>query len=93
MLLDDHQTHGANLGQSACDPDPNLLGYMGFDDNSSVPLSSGSAPYVGYFIPHDPLSGVVGEDPSGAWRLIAKDTRHRTHGRLLCGFLDLFYGT
>jgi subtilisin-like proprotein convertase family protein len=92
VLLDDQETHGANFGEHACDPNPDLLSYMGFDDNSGTPLSSGSAPYSGYFIPHDPLSAVVGEDPSGGWRVIAKDTRHHRHGSLLCGFLDLYYG-
>ena len=91
VLLDDHETHGANLGENPCNPDPEFLGYTGFDDNSLMPLSSGSAPYSGYFIPHHPLSAVFGENPSGGWKVIAKDTRHLIHGRLLCGFLDLFY--
>jgi hypothetical protein len=32
VKLDDNETRGANFGEGVCDPDPSLLGYLGFDD-------------------------------------------------------------
>jgi subtilisin-like proprotein convertase family protein len=55
-------------------------------------LAEGSPPYTAYFQPRHPLSAVNGEPASGNWKLIVKDTHESRHGRLLCGFLDLYYG-
>jgi subtilisin-like proprotein convertase family protein len=56
----------------------------------SAPISSGSAPYTGYFQPAEPLSTLSGISPVGDWTLIVQDTRDGGDpGKLLCGLVLL----
>ena len=92
VLLSDHETHGRKLGRDPCAPDPNQLAFTGFwDSGVNGPISAGSPPYTGYFVPHDPLSAYAGANYGGNWQVIVKDTVPGKRGRLLCGAMSIYY--
>ena len=88
VLLSNGETHGENLGSGPCGEDFHTVDFTGFSDSASQNLASGSAPYVGDWLPNEPLSALTDISPEGRWTLIAKDTNSGGEkGRLLCGLL------
>ncbi|MBN2473342.1 MAG: proprotein convertase P-domain-containing protein [Pirellulales bacterium] len=59
------------------------------DDEASVPIGSGSAPFTGRFRPKEPLSAFDGEDPNGIWALELNDLAAGDSGTLQFWFLTL----
>ena len=83
-------THGEDLGTGACVTGQNSpTTYTGFRDSSAQSLAVGSAPYEGYWFPHDPLSAFLGQPMSAVWTLIVKDTHGGPAGKLKCGNLQI----
>lgn len=79
---------GNNYGAS-CSP---LDSRTTFDDKAAVPISSGSAPFVGTFRPDQPLSafaGKTGSGVNGTWRLHIVDSFRPDVGILQCWSLNL----
>jgi hypothetical protein len=92
VLLSDHDTRGRRLGRAPCAADPNDVDFTGFYDlGVDGPIGEGSAPYVGDFVPSEPLSAFAGRSIGGDWQLVAKDTEPGKRGRLLCGALSVYY--
>lgn len=50
----------------------NFLGTT-FDDGAGVPITQGTAPFQGTFVPEQPLSTLLGGDPNGTWTLQIQD--------------------
>jgi subtilisin-like proprotein convertase family protein len=44
-----------------------------FDDNASVPITGGTAPFTGSFTPEQPLSAFAGGNAAGTWTLRVTD--------------------
>jgi hypothetical protein len=95
VALSQGDTHGKNLGRGACDAEDSAAAeYTGFRDTMSQSLSSGSAPYVDWFQPAEPLSSLAGDPGPGKWQLIVKDTRDDgTAGVLKCGIIRIAYNS
>lgn len=90
VLLSDGETRGENLGSGPCGEDPDVVDFTGFADSASEGLEAGSAPYVGYWLPNEPLSALTGISQEGRWTLIVKDTNPGGEkGKLLCGLIIL----
>jgi subtilisin-like proprotein convertase family protein len=53
-----------------------------FDDDATTPISSGSAPFSGSFIPDSPLSDAAGIDAAGDWTLRVEDLAGGDQGSL-----------
>jgi hypothetical protein len=89
--LSNRDTRGRHLGSGACGAtsDPSTL-YTGFSPESSDPVTESSAPYVGLWSPARSLTGIIGIEPQGQWKLIARDVKDGRRGKLLCGILDIF---
>ncbi|MCP3979766.1 MAG: S8 family serine peptidase [bacterium] len=62
-----------------------------FDDDATTPISSGSAPFSGSFIPDTPLSDVDGIDAAGDWTLRVEDLAGGDQGTLNDWTLTLLY--
>jgi hypothetical protein len=93
VALSQGDTRGENLGKGPCvEGDPGATEYTGFRSSEAQDLSSGSAPYLGYFYPVGSLEAVTGDPGPGSWQLIVKDTRDGTGGTLKCAVLDLAFG-
>ncbi len=62
----------------------NSTNYTGtvFDDFADTPITSGSAPFTGSYIPEEPLSTFAGEDPDGTWTLEVHDQWPTDQGTL-----------
>jgi len=45
-----------------------------FDDSAATPISAGTAPFTGSFIPDAPLSAFNGKNALGAWKLFVVDS-------------------
>ncbi len=60
-----------------------------FDDQASVRIIDGSAPYTGLFIPEQFLANFIGENPSGAWSLEVIDDSVTDAGVLLDWSLEI----
>ncbi len=92
VVLSRGETRGDNLGTGPCvEGDPDATDYTGFRATSAQELSSGSAPYVGFFYPVESLAPLTGDPGPGSWELIVKDTHEGTGGALKCAFLRLAY--
>lgn len=61
-----------------------------FDDEASVPITSGSAPFTGYYKPEQALSAFDGKAPSGTWKLRIYDARNGDTGVLNSWCLKLY---
>jgi hypothetical protein len=44
-----------------------------FSDAATLPISSGTAPFTGFFLPEQPLATFTGEDVAGTWTLVVDD--------------------
>ena len=53
-----------------------------FDDDASVDIEDGSAPFTGSFVPEEPLSDFDGEGAGGLWTLTIADLATVDHGNL-----------
>lgn len=53
-----------------------------FDDQATVPIGAGNAPFAGSFQPSSPLSVLNGIDPNGIWRLEVADVALLDSGNL-----------
>ncbi len=53
------------------------------DDQASIAIGEGEAPFEGSFRPESSLAGLNGENARGAWTLVISDTRYKNTGRLL----------
>ena len=62
--------------------DNNMIGTV-FDDEASVPLSAGAAPYTGTFRPGEPLSAFDGKPLQGAWTLKVIDVASGDTGSIV----------
>lgn len=84
-------TRGENLGAHACPDgrDPAGVDFTRFSDNASEDIENGTAPYVGTFLPRQPLAPLGGALPEGRWTLIVRDTGGRAQGKLLCGLVQV----
>lgn len=60
-----------------------------FDDAAPTKIVAGTAPFVGSFVPEEPLSAFLGENPNGDWQLLISDTVAGDTGELRCWSLLL----
>jgi len=60
-----------------------------FDDDAPVKIAAGTAPFIGAFVPEDPLTGFLGENPNGNWELLISDTVAGDTGVLRCWSLAI----
>jgi subtilisin-like proprotein convertase family protein len=47
-----------------------------FADDAATSITAASPPFTGRFRPEQPLSGFVGKNPNGTWKLIVTDNAH-----------------
>lgn len=66
LISSGHGGASSNYG-SGCPPD------SVFDDQAGTAIGAASAPFVGSFVPDNPLSAFNGEDPKGNWSLLITD--------------------
>ncbi len=52
------------------------------DDQATTPIGNGTAPFIGSYIPQEPLSAFNGLNPNGIWQLIVIDDASGDYGRL-----------
>ena len=92
VALSRGDTRGENLGTGPCvDDEPDATEYTGFRATFAQELSSGSAPYAGFFYPVESLAPMTGDPGPGSWQLIVKDTKEGTGGSLKCALLQISY--
>lgn len=53
-----------------------------FDDQATIPIEAGTAPFTGRFIPEAPLSALANEDVNGTWSLSIRDLARGERGTL-----------
>ncbi len=53
------------------------------DDEATIPITAGSAPFTGRFQPEQPLSVFDGESSFGVWTLVIRDSRSGNTGALI----------
>src|SRR5262249_38732110 len=85
VLSDTHGGGGTNYGAS-CDQ------MTIFDDHATNPIGSGTPPFLGAFVPDQPLSELVGKRGSainGVWTFVAEDLAFQDVGTLQCWSLKL----
>ena len=70
VLFDRRGSSGNNLTETV------------FDDNSSVPLSTGAAPFTGSFQPAEPIANLLGGNLNGDWTLSISDGAFGDVGQL-----------
>ncbi|HYU33073.1 MAG TPA: proprotein convertase P-domain-containing protein [Thermoanaerobaculia bacterium] len=77
---------GQNFGTGAndCSGTPSV-----FDDEASVAISAGTAPFTGSFIPDQPLSAFDGKPTAGTWKLRVSDNASLDVGTVFCVQLEL----
>jgi subtilisin-like proprotein convertase family protein len=75
---------GQNFGTGAtdCSGTPTV-----FDDEATVAISAGTAPFAGTFVPDQPLSGFDGKPTAGTWKLRVSDTASLDVGTVFCAQL------
>ncbi len=69
----------------------NFIGTV-LDDSATTPLSSGSPPYSGLFLPYQPLAQFNGVNPEGEWVLEIFDQGLNNTGRIDAWSLEVTYG-
>jgi len=87
MLLAANDGGSGNNFGSDCDKNQTI-----FDDDSTVSILDGTAPFIGAFTPYEPLSifeGMTKEEVSGRWRLHIIDIAAQDVGELDCWTLML----
>lgn len=90
VVVSNGDTKGKNLGAGPCaEPSPDPAGLTNFTDFASDPPSSGTAPYLGNFLPRQPLSLLSGFRPAGTWSLIVKDKKGGPSGKFQCGLIQV----
>jgi len=77
---------GDNFGSGAndCSGTPTT-----FDDGAATAISAGTAPFSGSFRPDQPLSGLIGTEMNGVWKLRISDTANLDTGTAFCATLEL----
>lgn len=60
-----------------------------FDDEGTVAISAGTAPFAGTFIPDQPLSGFDGKPTAGTWTLRVTDNAGADVGTVFCAQLEI----
>ncbi len=60
-----------------------------FDDEATVAVSAGTAPFAGSFIPDQPLSGFDGKPTAGTWKLRVTDNAGLDVGTVFCAQLEI----
>lgn len=63
-----------------------------FDDNGSNVITAGTPPYVGIFMPQNPLSiydGLTGSQANGTWQVCVADGTAGDTGYLLGGYMEI----
>ena len=67
--------------------------YVGtiFDDQADMPISTGTAPFTGHYIPDEPLGTYIDDDIVGNWVLHIFDNAQNDQGTLDNWCLNLFY--
>lgn len=77
---------GDNFGTGAndCSGNPTT-----FDDQALTPISGGSAPFSGSFIPETPLAALNTKLMNGTWRLQVADTASLDVGTIFCVTLEI----
>ncbi len=88
VLSSENTLFGENFGL-ACSPDSQRTT---FDDEATIPIASGVAPYVGSFRPAQPLSiftGKSGTNVNGLWQLRVTDTGGFSAGTIHCWSLSI----
>jgi len=60
-----------------------------FDDEATVAISAGTAPFAGSFTPDQPLSGFDGKSTAGTWKLRVSDNASLDVGTVFCAQLEL----
>lgn len=91
VSLSEGETHGEDLGVGPCPAQPDAPDMTTFRDASAQPLASGSAPYTGNFLPHEPLAAFPEDFPAGHWVITVRDTQGGASGKLLCGYIRVPY--
>jgi uncharacterized repeat protein (TIGR01451 family) len=87
-LSANHGSFGQNYGFS-CSPDP---ARTIFDDSATTPISFATAPFVGTFLPDQPLSifaGKAGTNLNGIWLLRVQDVAPLDVGTIQCWSMTL----
>jgi hypothetical protein len=93
VSLSEGETKGEDLGTGGCpEQNPDTAKFTSFRQTMAQPLSAGTAPYTGYFLPHESLAAVTGPYGPGNWTLIVKDTHGGVAGKLRCGYVRLSFG-
>ena len=83
-------TNGEHLGTGPCvTGTTSPTTYTGFRESSAQQLSSGTAPYEGYWIPREPLSVFLNQPMAAVWKLIVRDVSGGPAGKLKCGNLTI----
>ena len=83
VILSDHNGGSGNNYGSSCSDNARTT----FDDDASNLIGAGTPPFVGTFIPQQPLStfiGKSGSDANGTWTLRVADTVGIDSGILFC---------
>jgi len=83
ILLDSLVNHRGGSGN-------NFIGTK-FTDTASTPISSGYAPFTGYFTAEYPLSIFNGIDPNGEWVIEIHDNFSGDQGTLKAWCLTIYY--
>lgn len=60
-----------------------------FDDEATVAISAGTAPFAGSFIPDQALSGFDGKPTAGTWKLRVTDNAGLDVGTVFCAQLEI----
>lgn len=60
-----------------------------FDDNASLAIASGAAPFAGTFRPEQPLAGFIGSSSEGTWTLSVQDLAGGDVGQLTAWSLSI----
>ena len=84
LLIDDNGGSGVNFGTGCpADADDTTL-----DDDAASSINSGSAPFVGSFIPLEALSGLNSQNPNGTWTLRVLDDFGFDTGNVECWTIE-----
>jgi subtilisin-like proprotein convertase family protein len=77
---------GDNFGSGAndCSGTPTV-----FDDEATLAISAGTAPFAGSFTPDQPLSGFDGKATAGTWKLRVSDNAAADVGTVFCAQLEI----
>ena len=80
---------GANFGSGPKGCSGQLTWFESSESDTPDPISTGTAPFAGYFKPDRPLSRLYGQESGGRWTLSVTDAAAGATGTLLCWQLQL----